>query len=110
MSDTPTTDTALPAGGPVEMHSPHPTRHDRRVSGRLRRRLVGGFLVVVALAGAAAGASLLTGFLPHTVVAGDPKASGRGEPRNGGPQSVKVVRPKRDPHFRITTRRVATVE
>lgn len=46
---------------------------------------------------------MMTGFLPHPVVAGDPKASGHGEGRAGGPQTVKVIRPKRDPNFRITT-------
>src|SRR5262245_19246410 len=94
--------------GPVEMHSPH---RAPRVSGRFRRRLIGVLLVLIALAGAAAGVGMLTGFLPNPVVAGDPKASGRGEARDTGPQPVKVVRPKRDPNFRITVRTpVADVE
>jgi multidrug resistance efflux pump len=119
MSDIPTSDIPVreegpaPAGGgAVEMHSPHHAAHARhRVSGRTRRRLVGALLVLLAFGGAAAGAGLLTGFLPNPVVAGDPKASGLGEPRDHGPQSVKVVRPKRDPSFRLTTFiPVATVE
>ncbi len=93
MNDTP----ALPQPAPA-------------VSGRARRRLAVGLLVLLGLGGAAAGAGVLTGFLPNPVVAGDPKANGRAEPRESGPQSVKVVRPRRDPNFRITTRQFATVE
>lgn len=94
-------------GGPVEMHGPHP---HRRVSGRLRRRLVIGLLAVLGLSGVAIGAGMLTGFLPNPVVAGDPKASGRGDAPASGPQPVKVVRPRRDPNFRLTTRQFATIE
>jgi multidrug resistance efflux pump len=96
--------------GPVEMCSPHyaphaghGTHHPPRVSGWLRRRLVVGFLAILGLAGAVAGAGMLTGFLPNPVVAGDPNASGRVDPRDAGIQPVKVVRPKREPNFRITT-------
>lgn len=111
MTDTPENGTTAGDGGPVEMHSPHHAAHAKHhVSGRSRRRLVVGLLVVTGLAGAAAGVGVLTGFLPNPIVAGDPKASGRGEPRETGPQTVKVVRPKRDANFRITTRRTATVE
>src|SRR5262245_44266156 len=93
--------------GPVEMHSPH---HTRAVSGRMRRRLVVGSLVVLGVDGAAVGAGMLTGFLPHSVVAGDPNASGLVESREHGVLSVKVVRPRRDANFRITTQQFATVE
>src|SRR5690349_4199475 len=111
MSDVPV-DSGPEAEGPVEMHSPHhAARHAPRVSGRLRRRLVVGLLAALVLGGAVAGVGMLTGFLPNPVVAGDPKASGRGEPREAGPLTVKVVRPKRDPGFRVrTTRQYATVE
>lgn len=100
MSDVPLEDR-----GDVEPHGPRP-----RASGRGRRRLVVGGLVLLGLGGLAAGVGVLTGFLPNPVVAGDPKASGRGEPITLGPQQVKVVRPKRDPNFRITTQQFATVE
>lgn len=98
-------------GGPVEPHGPraHHQAH-RRVSGRARRRLVTGLLVATGLGGVAAGAGMLTGFLPNSVVAGDPKASGHLESSDGEARSVKAVRPKRDPNFRITTRQFATVE
>ena len=97
-------------GGPVEMHSPHHARHAHGVSGRSRRRLVGGFLVLATLAGGAAAAAIMTGFLPNPIVAGDPKATGLNEPRDAATLQVKVVRPKRDPNFRITIRRVAVIE
>lgn len=99
-------------GGPVEMHSPHfAVHHPLRVSGRLRRRLVVGLLVVLGLAGAAAGVGILTGFLPNPVVAGDPKASGYHESHENSVLTVKVIHPRRDPNFRITTTvRVAVVE
>jgi multidrug efflux pump subunit AcrA (membrane-fusion protein) len=110
MSDSPDTDqrTDPTAGG---LHSPHHTRPPHRASGRTRRRLVGGLLVVGTLAGGVAGAAVLTGFLPNPIVAGDPKATGLTEPREpAGPLPVKVVTPKRDPNFRITIRRVAVIE
>lgn len=71
---------------------------------------MGGFLAFVTLAGGGAAAAVLTGFLPNPIVAGDPKAHGLGEPRDGGALQVKVVKPKRDPNFRITIRRVAAIE
>ncbi|MBA4187316.1 MAG: hypothetical protein C0467_04775 [Planctomycetaceae bacterium] len=112
MSDiSPTDRTHEPdAGGPVEMHSPHHAPHGHPVSGRTRRRVVGTFLVVITLGGIAAGAGVLTGFLPNPIVAGDPKADGLNEPRDTGPLQVKVVQPKRNPDFRITIRRVAVIE
>src|SRR5262245_51560001 len=114
MSDHVPPDGTSAPDGPVEMHSPHyaphGSHHPLRVSGKLRRRLVVGLLVVLGLAGAAVGAGMLTGFLPHPVVAGDPKASGLYESRDHGPLSVKVVQPKRDANFRITTRQFAVVE
>lgn len=109
MSDTPIADTTLEAA-PVGMHAPHHAPHRPRVSGRLRRRLVVGLLVLLGLGGAAAGVGVLTGFLPNPVVAGDPKATGLTEPRESGPLQIKVIRPRRDPNFRITTRQFATVE
>src|SRR5687767_9932691 len=87
-------------GSEVELHGPKP----HHVSGRLRRRLIVGSLAVLCLGGVVAGAGVLTGFLPNPVVAGDPKASGRGESSDTGPLSVKAVRPIRDSNFRITTR------
>src|SRR5689334_4833487 len=93
-------------GGPVELHGPKP----HHVSGRSRRRLVVVLLLVLGLGGLVAGAGVLTGFLPNPVVAGDPKASGRGEPTDRGPIPVKVARPTRDPNLRITTRQFAVVE
>lgn len=111
MSDHVVHDTSPPGDGPVETHSPHRAPHPARpVTGRLRRRLVVGLLAAVGLAGAAAGAGMLTGFLPNPVVAGDPKATGVGDARDAGPQPVKVVRPRRDSDFRITTRQFAVVE
>src|SRR5262245_29128248 len=108
MSDTPHEPTP-DAGGPVEMHSAPDAAHAKHhVSGRTRRRLVVGLLVLLGVGGAAAGVGVLTGFLPNPVVAGNPKAGGRGESRDSGPQTVKVVRPKRDQNFRITTRQFAT--
>ena len=111
MSDIPH-EPAPHGGGPVEMHSPHhAARPAQRVSGKARRRLVGGALILVAVAGAVAAAGVLAGFLPNPVVAGDPNASGLGDARDAGPQSVKVVRPKREASFHITTLLpVATVE
>jgi multidrug resistance efflux pump len=104
-----TVPTPADAGGPFEMHGPRGhTPH--RVSGRSRRRWVTALLVVIGLGGMVAGAAVLTGFLPHPVVAGDKKASGHGDRPTAGPRSVKVVRPKRDPSFRITTQQFATVE
>lgn len=95
-----------PRAGPVEMHGPRP----HRVSGRSRRRLVVALLALLGVGGAVAGAAVLTGFLPKSVVAGDPKASGRSEGVTTGPLAVKAVRPTRDPNFRITTRQFAVVE
>lgn len=95
-----------PHAGPVEMHGPRP----HRVSSRSRRRLVVALLALLGVGGAVAGAAVLTGFLPKSVVAGDPKASGRGEGVETGPLAVKAVRPTRDPNFRITTRQFAVVE
>jgi multidrug resistance efflux pump len=91
--------------GAVELHSLHHAAHPApaRVSGRLRRRLVIGLLVLLGLGGAIAGAGMLTGFLPNPVVAGDPKATGLIEPRDHPQQTVKVVRPKLESNFRITT-------
>lgn len=107
MTDTPSTHPD--ADGPVEMHGPR--HHPRHVSGRNRRRLVGGLLVLIALAGVTAGAIMLTGFLPNPTVAGDPKASGHGDAPAAGPQPVKVIRPKGDRDFRITTpRMLASIE
>lgn len=92
---------------PTPHHAAHAKHH---VSGRTRRRFVVGLLVLLGLGGAVAGVGVMTGFLPNPVVAGDPKAGGRVEPRDAGMQTVKVVRPKRDANFRITTRQFATVE
>ena len=96
--------------GPVEMHGPHhPARPPGpRVSGLTRRRLVIGLLALIAVVGAAAGTGMLSGFLPHPVVAGDKAASGRSDPR--GPATVKAIRPKRDPGVRMSVQRIATVE
>ncbi|VTT98885.1 rnd family efflux transporter mfp subunit : RND family efflux transporter, MFP subunit OS=Singulisphaera acidiphila (strain ATCC BAA-1392 / DSM 18658 / VKM B-2454 / MOB10) GN=Sinac_0100 PE=4 SV=1: HlyD [Gemmataceae bacterium] len=108
MNDSPDTDhrTDPTAGGPT-----HHARPAHRPSGRTRRRLVGGALVFVTLAGGVAAAAVLTGFLPNPIVAGDPKATGLTEPREAaGPLPVKVVTPKRDPNFRISIRRVAVIE
>jgi len=104
-TDQPPLEETPTPGGAVELHSPHHAAHvpHARVSGRLRRRLVIGFLAFLGLGGAIAGAGMLTGFLPHPVVAGDPKATGLIEPRDQPQQTVKVVRPKREPNFRITT-------
>ena len=92
----------------------HTTRRTfliRAVSGRLRRRVMIGLLVFLGLGGAIAGAGMMTGFLPNPVVAGDPKASGLIEPRDQPHLTVKVVRPKREANFRITTQLpVAKVE
>ncbi|WP_439628338.1 efflux RND transporter periplasmic adaptor subunit [Gemmata sp.] len=108
MSDSPDTErpTEPTAGGPVQLHG----RPAHRASGRTRRQLVGGLLVLGALAGGGAAAALLMGFLPNPTVAGDPRATGLDEPRDSGPLQVKVVGPKRDPNFRITIRRVAVIE
>ena len=94
----------------VELHSPHHAHHKPHVSGRTRRRLVVAFLLVLGLVGAAAGAGLLKGFLPNSVVAGDPKASGRGDPAPQPGQTVKVITPRIDPGFRVTTTQLAVVE
>ncbi|HYH66318.1 MAG TPA: efflux RND transporter periplasmic adaptor subunit [Urbifossiella sp.] len=103
--------TPADAAGPVETHGPRGHAHPaHRVSGLTRRRLVTVLLVTIGLGGALAGGAVLTGFLPNPVVAGDPKASGHGDRPAAGPRSVKVVRPKRDPSFRITTQQFATVE
>lgn len=97
--------------GDVEMHSPHHAHHPKHaVSGRTRRRLVVAFLLAVGLVGAAAGTGLMKGFLPHPVVAGDPKASGRGDPATPAVQTVKVIRPRIDSAFRVTTSQLAVVE
>src|SRR5262245_5011372 len=109
MIETPSPGPDPATDGQVEMHSPHAHHHAHGVSGRLRRRLVGGLLVLIALAGVPAGALMLTGFLPHPVVAGDPKASGVTDAPAGGPQPVKVIRPKGDRDFRITTPRMLAV-
>lgn len=96
-----------PAGGTAEPHSAKPAH---RVSGRLRRRLLVAGLLVACLCGVVFGAGVLTGFLPKSVVAGDPKASGHEPPTESGPASVRATRPKRAPNFRITTRQFAVVE
>ena len=82
------------AGGSVEIHGPrghgHPHHHPHhRVSGRMRRRLVIVLLVAIGLGGAAAGAAMMSGFLPNSVVAGDPKASGHGEVKPTGPPAAR---------------------
>jgi multidrug resistance efflux pump len=119
MSDIPHAEVAPEptGGGPVEMHSPphalhHAAHHSRpRVSGRARRRLVGGLLVVIAVVGVVGGVGVLTGFLPNPVVAGDPKVTGLTEPREPDVQTVKAIRPRREATFRITTvTPIATVE
>lgn len=94
--------------GPVERHGPRHHHPPARVSGRVRRRLVVGLLALIAVAGVAAGTGMLFGFLPHPVVAGEGKAGSRAETR--GPQTVKAVRPKRDPGVRMSVQRIATVE
>lgn len=93
-------------GGPVEMYGPRP----HRVSGRTRRRMVIGLLVGIVLGGVAVGTAMLSGFLPGTVVAGDPKAHGLNEGKAGGVVKVKAIRPRRDPSFRLTSQQIATVE
>ena len=98
------------SAGPVEMYGPRGPAHPHRVSGRVRRRLVVGLLAVLGVAGAAAGVGMLAGFLPHPVVAGDPKATGLTEGKATGPQAVKAIRPRRDPTFRLSTRQIATVQ
>ncbi len=106
MSDVPHDgSTTAPDQGAVELYGPKP-----HASNRLRRRFVVGLLVLLGVGGAAAGVGVLTGFLPNPVVAGDPKASGHGDAVDTGPQQVKVVRPRRDPNFRITTQQFAVVE
>ena len=106
MSDVPHDGSATaPDQGAVELYGSKP-----HASNRLRRRFVVGLLVLLGLGGAAAGVGVLTGFLPNPVVAGDPKASGHGAAVDTGPQQVKVVRPRRDPNFRITTQQFAVVE
>ena len=94
-----------PDQGVVELYGPAP-----HVSGRSRRRFVIWLLLAVALGGTVASIGVMTGFLPNPVVAGDPKAHGRTDPVDTGPQQVKVVRPRRDPNFRITTTQFAVVE
>ena len=80
-------------------------------SGRTRRRIVVVSLLAVGMVGAAAGMGLLKGFLPNPVVAGDPKASGRGDPSSpAGVQTVKVIRPRIDASFRVTSNQLAVVE
>ena len=99
--------TAAPAPGPVEMHGPKP----HQLSGRSRRRLVVILLALAGVGGAVAGAGALTGFRPNKIVLGDPKAIDRDELSPGaGPLPVKVVRPTRDPSFRIQTSQFAVVE
>lgn len=106
MSDVPHDGSATaPDQGAVELYGSKP-----HASNRLRRRFVVGLLVLLGAGGAAAGVGVLTGFLPNPVVAGDPKASGHGAAVDTGPQQVKVVRPRRDPNFRITTQQFAVVE
>lgn len=106
MSDVPHDGSATaPDQGAVELYGSKP-----HASNRLRRRFVVGLLVLLGVGGAAAGVGVLTGFLPNPVVAGDPKASGHGAAVDTGPQQVKVVRPRRDPNFRITTQQFAVVE
>ncbi len=106
MSDVPHDGSATaPDQGAVELYGPKP-----HASNRSRRRFVVGLLVLLGVGGAAAGVGVLTGFLPNPVVAGDPKASGHGDAVDTGPQQVKVVRPRRDPNFRITTQQFAVVE
>ena len=92
--------------GSVEMHGPRP----RQVSGRMRRRLVIGLLIALGLGGVAVGVAMLGGFLPSTVVAGDPKAHGLNEGKAGAIVKVKAIRPRRDPSFRLSSQQIATVE
>ncbi len=98
---------APPAGSEVELHSAKPAH---LVSGRSRRRLLVGGLLIACLGGVVFGSGVMMGFLPKSVVAGDPKASGHGAAPETGPQSVRATRPKRAPNFRITTRQFAVVE
>lgn len=79
--------------------------------GRSRRKFVVLLLLALALTGGGVGAAMLTGFLPHPVVAGDPKASGHDD-SYGKPtvRSVKVVHPRRDPALQIVVEQLATVE
>src|SRR5262249_6565723 len=67
-------------------------------------------LIVIGLGGVVAGVGVQGGFLPNPVVTGNHKAGGRGEPSETGAQPVKVIRPKRDANFRISTRQFAVVE
>lgn len=85
-------------------HAPAP----RGWSGLARRRTVVTVLAVVGLAGAAAGAALLRGSLPHPVVA-ESKGGAPGD-RAEQPAAIKVVRPKHDPSFRVVNQQLATVE
>jgi multidrug resistance efflux pump len=103
-------ETADPTGS-VELHSPHAHRaKPHHMSGLLRRRLVIGLLVVIGLGGVAAGAAMLGGFLPGTVIAGDPKAHGLTDGKSNGAIRVKAIRPRRDPSFRLSSQQIATVE
>jgi multidrug resistance efflux pump len=106
-SHTPVTAGAAPAGAPdpVAAHGQEP----HRLSGRARRRLAAVLLAAACVGGAVAGAGALTGFRPGKIAAGDPKAADRDEP-GAGPLPVKVVRPTRDPNFRIRTTQFAVVE
>ncbi len=96
-----------PGGNPT----PKATAELRLAATRSRRRVIGLVLAVVVLAGAGAAVGVLTGFLPHPVVAGDPQASGWDRDASfQQPLPVKVVHPKRDPDFRITVKQFVTVE
>lgn len=84
-------------------------RPQTRRSGR--RRTVITAMVVLALAGAAVGAAMLTGFLPYHVVAGDRKASGFSDgSTTPHPVPVRVVHPKLDPSVQVTIEQLASVE
>lgn len=97
--------------GPVEMYGPH-GHHAKphHISGRMRRRLVIGLLVVSGLGGVVVGVAMLGGFLPSTVAAGDPKAHGLTDSKSNGAIKVKAIRPRRDPNFRLSSQQIATVE
>lgn len=90
-----------------------PNQHDHHsLSGRGRRRLVIGLLVVLAAGGAAVETGLLNGLLPSKHAAGDRSVSGFSESpgKRSGSLTVKVIRPKRDPGLEIAVEQVASFE
>jgi multidrug efflux pump subunit AcrA (membrane-fusion protein) len=94
----------------VALH--HAPRQHRAVSGRSWRRLVIGLLVALAAGGVAVGTGLLNGLLPGPHAAGDPKATGLSDPppKSAAAQTIRVVRPKRDPYLEMAVEQIATVE